>query len=58
MLLGRGFLLSVMSVGLAAGHLMATAAISCCMSALAVESMGNVPIGTKDCVYRVNFQLI
>ena len=41
-------LLSVMSVGLAAGHpFMATAAISCCMSALAVESMGNVPIGTK-----------
>ena len=41
-------LLSIMSVGLAARNpFMANVAIGCCMSALAVESMGNVTIGKE-----------
>ena len=40
-------LLAVMAVGLSAGKpMMATAALGCCMAALAVETMGNEPIGT------------
>jgi rfaE bifunctional protein kinase chain/domain len=39
-------LLAVMAVGLSAGHsIMTTAAIGCCMAALAVETLGNIPIG-------------
>lgn len=41
-------LLAVMAVGLSAGHsIMATAAIGCCMAALAVETLGNIPIGVE-----------
>jgi len=41
-------LLAVMAVGTSAGHpIMATAAIGCCMAALAVETMGNIPIGVE-----------
>ena len=38
-------LLAVMATGLASGQaMMPTAALACCMAALAVESMGNVSI--------------
>ncbi len=38
-------LLAVLSTGISSGQpMMATAAIGCCMAALAVESMGNAPI--------------
>ena len=41
-------LLAVMAVGLSAGHsMMATAALGCCMAALAVETLGNIPIGAE-----------
>jgi len=39
-------LLAVMATGLASGQaMMPTAALACCMAALAVETMGNTPIG-------------
>ena len=38
-------LLAVFSTGLASGQaMMPTAALACCMAALAVETMGNTPI--------------
>ncbi len=41
-------LLAVMATGLANGQgMMQCAAIGCCMAALAVETMGNTPIGSK-----------
>jgi bifunctional ADP-heptose synthase (sugar kinase/adenylyltransferase) len=37
--------LAVMATGLASGQsMMPTAALACCMAALAVETMGNTPI--------------
>jgi rfaE bifunctional protein kinase chain/domain len=40
--------LAVMATGLASRQaMMPTAALACCMAALAVESMGNMPIGSK-----------
>lgn len=47
-------LLAVMATGLASGQaMMPTAALACCMAALAVETMGNTPIG----VHRLRQQL-
>jgi rfaE bifunctional protein kinase chain/domain len=41
--------LAVMATGLASGQsMMPTAAIACCIAALAVETMGNTPIGADD----------
>jgi len=49
-------LLAVMAVGLSAGHsIMATAAIGCCMAALAVETMGNVAIGVERLKQQLQF---
>ena len=40
-------LLAVMASGLASGQaMMPTAALACCMTALAVKTMGNIPIGS------------
>jgi len=40
--------LAVMATGLASRQaMMPTAALACCMAALAVETMGNMPIGSK-----------
>ena len=42
-------LLAVMVVGLSSAHkMMPTAALACCMAALAVERMGNKPINVKE----------
>ena len=41
--------LSVLSTGLASGQpIMSSAALACCMAALAVETMGNTPISVND----------
>ena len=41
--------LAVMATGLASRHaMMPTAALACCMAALAVETMGNTPITTES----------
>ena len=42
-------LLAVFATGLASGQaMMPTAALACCMAALAVERMGNTPIGADE----------
>ncbi len=42
-------LLALLATGLASGQaMMPTAALACCMAALAVETMGNTPIGSPD----------
>ena len=42
-------LLAVFATGLASGQaMMPTAALACCMTALAVETMGNTPIRATD----------
>ena len=47
-------LLAVMAVGLSAGHsIMSTAAIGCCMAALAVETLGNIPIGVERLRHQI-----
>ncbi len=47
-------LLAVMAVGLSAGHsIMPTAAIGCCMAALAVETLGNLPIGVERLQHQI-----
>lgn len=44
--------LAVMATGLSANEpMMETAALACCMAAIAVETMGNTPI-TKECLYE------
>jgi sugar/nucleoside kinase (ribokinase family) len=41
--------LAVMATGLASGQsMMPTAALACCMAALAVETMGNTPIAAES----------
>ena len=43
--------LAVLSTGLASGQpLMPTAALACCMAALAVETMGNTPISATSLI--------
>jgi bifunctional ADP-heptose synthase (sugar kinase/adenylyltransferase) len=47
-------LLAIMASGLAASQpLLTTAALSCCMTSLAVEKMGNVPISSLELKNRI-----
>ena len=42
-------LLALVSTGLASGQkMMPTAALACCMTSLAVETMGNIPISANS----------
>ncbi len=47
-------LLSIMSIGLSAGQdIVQCSALACCMAAVAVETMGNEPIGKSRLIQRV-----
>ena len=47
-------LLAVMSVGLSCKqNMMTTSAIACCMAAIAVETMGNIPISKDKLVSKI-----
>ncbi len=51
-------LLAVMSVGLSSSQkMMPTAAIACCMAALAVERMGNKPIKVDEILDYISYKL-
>ena len=48
-------LLAIFATALASGHkMMSTAALACCMTATAVETMGNTPISAKKLARRLD----